>query len=1686
MPAGAKARVAANFAAIEALHRIGDRPATADEQTILAGWSSWGAVPQVFDPANADFADDRNRLRELLTEAEWRAAARTTINAHYTDHRITQLLWDTLHRLGLPEHATVLEPGCGSGNFIGHAPEQTHMIGVELDPITAAIAAKLYPSADIRAESFAETRGVAVDAAIGNVPFADVVLHDPAGNPGRHSIHNHFIVKSLAMTQPGGLVAALTSRYTLDGSDPAARQEMADLADLVGAIRLPSGAHRRTAGTQVVTDILIFRRHTEIPDPNRERPTWVDTAKITIDGTEHTINQWFRDRPDDVLGQLASESSQYATPTLNVRAAGDLAELLPAALDRTVEAATAAGLTWQPYDQDSARHVVQLGGLPDTMLGHIRGSAHTGFQVATQTGYQPLEVPATQVQQMEHLLRLRDHYLALIEAESTSRDDLWEHRELRAALNQVYDAYHEQYGPLNQFTETATKRLDKDGNPIVSRRYPPVITKFKQDPHAPYVLALEVFDETDQRATKAAVLRGRVLVPRRIADRADTPEDALMLSLDQHGRVDLTAIAGYLDTTPELARSQLGELVYDDPADPGGGLVPAAGYLSGNVRVKLEQAREAAETDARYSPNVAALSNALPPDLHPGQIVANLGAVWIEPAEVQAFLRETLDDRRVEVSYDAIRGWRVENGDNFSLQATSEWGTERMSAPRIAKRLLNQTIIRVTDEHPDGGRIPNPTETEAAREKGSQLQERFRAWVWEDPGRADRLAARYNELFNSIVPRRDYSRPLTLPGLARSFCPQQHQLNAVARVIQEGSVGIWHPVGYGKTAIMVMSIMEQRRLGLVRKPAMVVPNHMLEQVRREFLQLYPAAKVLAAGTDDLTGDKRRQFVARATNGDWDAVVLTRTALERLPVSPETMTRYIDEEVEPMRRALEAQLAESDQSTRRSMSVKSAQKSIQSQEERIKAKIDADRDPGVSFEQTGIDYMCVDEIHDYKNLYTASKIVGAGIRGSERATDLHMKVNYLRSRYGSRAILGASATPISNSITEVHVMMRYLAPDLLDNADIRAFDRWAATFGQVVSGYALAPEGNTWKETTRFARFQNVPELLTLWNQVGDSLDTSNIQLPRPELAINTDGKREPEIVVVPASEDLLTFTQDIGRRAELIRTGAVSRKEDNMLVVSNDGRAAALDLRLVDADRLRRALTDGIGEPQLDFDTPTKTDVAAANIHRIWQAHKDQIYLDPATGEPHPRTGALQLVFSDLGTPNDKGRFDVYEDLRDKLIRHGIPASQIRIIHEAKTDRDKDRIFAAARAGEIAVLIGSTEKMGQGTNVQARAIALHHLDPTWKPSEIEQREGRIVRQGNQNPEVEIYRYTTQKSFDGYMWQTLARKSRFIDQIMSGQATDREADDIATDTTFSFQAIQSVTTDNPYIQEKHEVEAEIARLERLARAHRDTQRSLNRTVDDLTRTIAHTQDVRIPGLEDAVARTRDTRGDNFQITIGDRIITKRADAAAELGRRAIRHSATQSGAEVIGQLAGHDLTLTRHLGPGGGVQIQITEYTRPVTLTSDELRQPSPSQIVRLENAVTNLPQGLENARQQLTADSNTLDRARARIGEPFPHEAALDQLKVRKTEIDAKIADLAHGGTQGVRDDDVGEDGKVRQHDRTDGRTAGVADDHGNRLDAIIQRGRDRAEELNDDDTPVRSVDDRGTDRVDRPPHRSL
>ena len=1580
-----------------------DRAANPAEQAALARWAGWGSIPQVFDDTDDRFPAERAQIRQLLgTEEAWSQARRTTLNAHYTSASVVTAMWSAVRDLGVDGPVRVLEPGCGSGNFLGFAPLDAVLTGVELDPTTAVIARHLYGArATIHTGAFEDLRveDGAFDVAIGNVPFAKVTPHDPHHNRGRHALHNYFLLKSLHLTRPGGLVVALTSRYTLDARNAAARREMAMLADLVGAVRLPERAFARSSGTDVVVDLLVLRRR--LPGGAPTGPAWEHVVPIDLPPTSATtdrgscepleVNEYFDAHPDRVLGDLAAARGMYRDHELTVTPNGDLDTQLPAALQRLVADATSTGLRFVAAPDSSA----QRRPAPEVATGtfDLTHAQDGSFVTSTDGDIAQLRGGATITYQprvakdrseLARLIGLRDAARSVlgVQLDGGSEDA---RRAAQQVLTDRYDSYRRVHGPINRSSQARTGRRDPETGEELYRRVRPRMGGFREDPDWPLVAALEVFDDETQQARPAAIFSERIIDPPHERHSVDSPDEAVAVCLDESGRVSLERAAELLGLDADTTRQRLGRLVYDEPGTDR--LIPAAEYLSGNVRTKLDAARVAALDDPRYRVNVADLEAVLPRQLEPADITARLGSPWIPSRDVEYFAGEVLD-ATVDVEHLPQLGhWsaRLRDGSRRSVALTSEWGTSRADAITLLDAALNQRLHTVTDATDDGRRVRNDAETLAARDKQEALTTRFSTWVWEDPTRAERLATTYNDLFSStVLPHHDGSH-LTLPGLAGSFSPRDHQRAAVARVLTDGRTLLAHAVGAGKTATMVMAAMELRRLGSASKPAVVVPNHMLEQFSREWLQIYPTARILVADRERLSKGRRKEFVARAATGDWDGIVFTQSGFARVPLGADLMREYLAGEIETARAALAGSR------DGKGLSVKKLERRIAQMEENYKRLLaEHTKDDGVRFEETGIDFLFCDEAHAYKNRRVDSSIDGAANTGSQRAQDLDSKLWALRRAHGPRVAVFATATPVANSMAELWVMQTYLQPDQLEAVGLRPFDAWAATFGRTHTALELAPDGSSYRMQTRFARFQNVPELLTLYRQVADVRTLDDLDLPTPVIAGG-----QAETVVVDPSDNLVDYVLDLAARAERIRNRAVDPAEDNMLKVTGDGRRAALDLRLV------------------GLDAPTeqaKLDVTAQHISAIHHATRDHRYADDH-GQLTLRPGALQLVFCDVSTPAGDG-WNAYDELKSLLVRRGVEAGAIRYMQSAQTDQAKANLFAACRDGTVAVLIGSTETMGVGTNVQARAIAMHHLDAPWRPADIEQRDGRILRQGNQNPEVRILRYVTEGSFDTYMWQTLERKAAFIAQVTRGDLPDRDVDDIG-DQALSFAEVKALATGDPLVLEKAAVDADVARLTRLERAHQDDQHRLRRTHDTAS-TRAERASGRAAQIEGVLERVVDTRSDRFAMTVVGHRHSKRVDAGEHL-QRLMADRLDQTPPETngpiveIGTLAGLTVTAQAVTTIDDEIRLTIADAHIEVTYPALDWKRSEPANLVtRLERQIQRLPETLTSLQAEADTARGEVDRAAARIGAPWDRAEELAGLRRRQGEINDTLTAAAN------------------------------------------------------------------------------
>lgn len=1363
----------------------------------LAGWPGWGPLAKALNyTSEGTWQEISRQLWDLLDRDERETARNIVDTAFYTPPLVVRAVWQVATGLGFTG-GRILEPGCGAGGFIAACPPglTAEWTGVEADQASARIAGLLHPQARIIPGRLEKTplRLGSFDLAIGNVPFAKEGPYDPAAPKGL-SLHNYFIWRALSAVRPGGLVVLVTSRWTLDASDPAQREELGNLGAFLGAIRLP-GAALAPGGTRAITDIIAFRRHYQGRDYDADERWSCNT--VPPDGLQTPVNTYFRANPGQVLGELRDKAGLRYGMTLDVALpdGADLTVMLDDAVAWLVKDARSIGLTWRPAYSTAEDDDDESAGDP------ARDGAFTLHGDGTITRQQDgRHEPVKPASELVALIRLRDAATALFAAEADQGISRLERGQVRDRARGQYKAYVAQFGPLNRCD--LFERPDPDGEPgetIITRRRP-AMGGFRADPDYVTVLALEVWNDDTQTASPAPILLRHVNAPAQRKTRTEDPAEALLLCLDETGHVDLDVIARLLATTAGAVPGLLDGQIWQDPQ--AGGWVTADEYLSGNVRAKLAAARQADAADpGRWDRHVTALAGVQPADLGPEDISAQLGSPWIPPDAVKEFIAGLLAPRQswmhqgITVRYVPLTAqWEVRASTEVRKQpaATAEWGTLRVNAVNLIEDALNGTTTVIYDKGPGDTRIRNQTETALAADKIRDLQERFAEWLWEDPARADAMARAYNDRFNCARVRSYDGSLLSFPGMTGGFTPYPSQRDMVWRAVCTPAALCGHTVGAGKTAIMVMTAMTLRRLGLARKPCMIVPNHLLEQETAEARRLYPGARILMVTREDLSAERRRAFAAKVGARDWDLILMTHQQFMALPVSNQIQADYLAGLIEELDEAL----SDGEERTRTAKQLAARRKKLTAQHEEL---LHAPRDQGVTFEQTGIDYLMVDEAHYYKNLAMSCRAEGFSTSGSKRADDLAMKLGWLRDRNpDGRCGMLLTGTPISNSLSELHVLFRYLAPGALADLGLTSFDGFAGQYIRYATQTEVAPDGSGFRQHRRPVQYCNLPELRAMLGEIADIRTRADLQLAGPQVCL--------EHVTADPQPELAAFTAKLVERADKIRTGGVNVRDDNMLAVCGDGRRAALDLRLV-------GITPG---------GPGKIDQAASRIAAEYHATRANLYSDPA-GETliDERAGGFQLVFCDQGTPSD-GDGQVYGRLRAALTNLGVPPARVAFIHEAKSHGDRSALFARCRSGDIAVLIASTEKAGTGVNIQHRMTAIHHLDAPWRPADVEQRDGRGDRPGNENPELRVTRYVTERSFDAYMWQALERKKRFIDQILTGDLDVREADDGGNPQLLSYGELKALATGQPLLLELSKVNGEIARLRRQSSAHKRTQ------------------------------------------------------------------------------------------------------------------------------------------------------------------------------------------------------------------------------------------------------------------------
>ena len=1468
---GPKARFQDNIAALRLLQYLDadGQQASPEQQQVLARYVGWGGLSDAFDGKKAEWAGEYKTLKELLPVQEYEAARASTLTSFYTPPEIIRTMYETLERFGL-KGGNILEPSMGVGAFFANRPASfdtngTMLYGVELDPVTGRIAQQLFPKANIQITGYekASLPDSFFDAVVGNVPFGQYKVNDPAFNRYNFLIHDYFAAKNIDKLRVGGIQAIITTSGTMDKKSEDVRRYLAARCDLIGAVRLPNTAFKAAAGTEVTADILFLqKRDGVLSNPEAD---WLHVGQ-TADGIP--MNQYFIDHPEMICGKMEMVSGPYGPRppcqpdtdtsleeqlrTAMSRLQAVLPELAPLAMDEEETTAKANAVPAAPSVRNYS-YCVRDGKIyfrRDSLMWEQTPNAMTR-------------------QRIEGMVGLLSATRELIQAQV---NDLPEEEiaRLQRQLSRQYDDYVSKYGRLYSRANNAA---------------------FREDSGYSLLRSLERVDEEGNFAGKADMFTKRTIRPTRVIDHVDTAAEALVVSLAEHGGIDLAYMQQLSGKTQEELVKDLSGLMFRVPGmgteeDPV--YQTAEEYLSGNVRQKLEQARQAAALDPVYRANADALAAVQPKELTASEINVHLGTTWIPADDVRQFVLELMQPnawvaQHIQVHYEPVTPrWSVTGGrmDSVNVRATTTYGTKRRSFYDLLQSSLNMQPARVDDyvEEPDGKKraVPNVKETRLAQDKQKQIETAFRDWIFKDPDRRRRLAAYYNEHYNNLRPREYDGSFLTFPGMNPEITLRPHQRNAVARILFGGNTLVAHAVGAGKTIVMGAAAMEKKRLGLCSKTMIVVPNHLTEQIGSELLTLYPNANILVAEKRDFEKDRRRLFCSRIATGNYDIVILGHSQFTRLPLSDERQQQFLRDEIEQFTEVINAAKKER---TGQELSVKQLERAKKSLESRLEKLMDAPKDDAVTFEELGVDSLMVDEAHQFKNLAVQTKmqnVSGITTAESRKATDLLMKCQYLDEITGGKGVVFCTGTPISNSAAELYTMMRYIQADTLREHGLYAFDAWAANFGETVSAMELAPEGTGYRMKTRFARFNNLPELISMWKLAADVQTADMLKLEVPELE---GGK--PTVIMCPPTELQKHTIQALGERAEAVRAGSVDPHVDNMLKITTDGRKLALDQRLLN--------------PALPDDPGSKANACADKVYEIWAQTREQ--------------RSTQLIFSDLATPGT-GAWNVYDDIRDKLIARGVPKEEIAYIHDANTDAKKAALFARVRAGKVRVLLGSTQKMGAGTNVQTKLIALHHLDVPWRPSDIEQREGRILRQGNENKRVQIFRYATEGSFDAYSWQLIENKQRYISQIMTSKTPARSCEDLD-EATLTYAEVKALCAGNPLIKEKMDLDNEVARLSTLRSAHNAQIYELQDLVS-----IGYPAAIRRIGQElDALRQDaalfqsslrKDDKGNEmFSAVIQGVTYTKRADADAAL-LDACKAAAAGAGEKKIGRYCGFDI------------------------------------------------------------------------------------------------------------------------------------------------------------------------------------
>ena len=1555
---GAKQKYARNIEAIRTLFKLEEehRGAIAEEQQVLSQYVGWGGLADAFDPGKDSWAKEYAELKGLLSEDEYAAARSSTLNAHYTSPTVIRSIYDAVERMGF-HSGNILEPSMGVGNFFGMLPDtmaDSRLYGVELDSITGRIAKKLYPQADITVVGFETTdRRDFYDLAVGNVPFGQYKVNDKAYNKLGFSIHNYFFAKAIDQVRPGGVVAFVTSRYTMDSKDSTARKHMAERADLLGAIRLPNNAFRANAGTDVVSDIIFLQK--------RDRPADIEPAWVQLGKTEDgfAINQYFVDHPEMVLGELTTESTQYGREELTVAPieGANLGDQLAEAVQH-IEGQYIAAEVDAPdiAEEEATRRTLPA----DPEVKNFSYTVVDGEVFYRENSVMTqVELSDTAKGRVTGMVELRQIVNELIDQQLNDFPD----EDIKATqerLNAAYDAFTAKYGLLN---DRRNGRL------------------FEQDSSYYLLCSLENLDEQGQLKSKAAMFTKRTIRPERTVTSVDTPSEALAVSIGEHGKVDLPYMAELLGTPGEYGRitTELSGVIFKDPAadptDPEAGWQMADEYLSGDVRAKLRMAQFAAETNPEFAVNVDALIKAQPRELEASEIDVRLGATWLNPDIIQKFMTETFQipyylRYAVKVRYSPYTAeWRVEGKTatgRSDIISSETYGTSRANAYKILEETLNLKDVRIYDTIEDAEgkpkRVLNKRETMLAQQKQQVIKDAFANWVWQDPQRRIALVKQYNELFNSTRPREYDGSHIKFVGMNPEITLREHQRNAIAHVLYGGNTLLAHEVGAGKTYEMAASAMEAKRLGLCQKSLFVVPNHLTEQWASEFLNLYPNAKLLVARRKDFETANRKKFCARIATGDYDAVIIGHSQFERIPLSFERQERIIQEQIYETLAAINELKVHAGEN----FSIKQMEKTRKTLETKLeKLRSDERKDDVITFEQLGVDRLFVDESHFYKNLFLTTKmrnVAGLSTSEAQKSSDMFGKCRYLDEITGGRGVVFATGTPVSNSMTELYTVMRYLQYSTLQQKKLTHFDCWASTFGETTTAIELAPEGTGYRARTRFAKFFNLPELMSMFKEVADIKTSDQLHLPVPEAKFET--------VVAKPSDLQKEMVQELSKRAAEIHSGNVDASVDNMLCVTNDGRKIGLDVRLMN--------------PMLPDDPNSKLNVCVQNVLKIWEEGKDQ--------------KLTQLLFCDLSTPKNDGNFNVYEDIRKKLIAAGVPEDEIEFIHNADTEAKKAALFSKVRSGDVRVLLGSTAKMGAGTNVQQRLVAVHHLDVGWKPSDMTQRNGRIIRQGNMNKEVKVFNYVTEGTFDSYLFQTLENKQRFISQIMTSKSPVRSCDDVD-EQALSYAEIKALCAGNPLIKEKMDLDVQVAKLKVLKADHQSQKfrlqdKLLTKFPADIRETNAYIAGVK---ADAQLAAAHPQVQEGF---CGMTIKGVTYDEKKTAGERLVLACSELPNAEekVIGSYRGFELSLRFDTFRSEYQALLKGQRKYTVPLGTDPL-----GNIIRLDNSLNNFPERINSAENELTTLHQQQAAAQIEVEKPFPQEKELAEKSARLAELNAQL-----------------------------------------------------------------------------------